>query len=78
MHSPSPGSLGFCQSQPQVLQRRRRRHVDAPWRREDEMKKAHRRDYKLGRGEVEWISEAYQMNCKKKWFKFSGYGMQVK
>lgn len=42
------------------------------------MKKAHRRDYKLGRGEVEWISEAYQMNCKKKWFKFSGYGMQVK
>lgn len=30
------------------------------------MKKAHRRDYKLGRGEVEWISEVYQMNCKKK------------
>lgn len=34
------------------------------------MKKAHRRDYKLGRGEVVWISEAYQMNCNKKWFKF--------
>lgn len=33
------------------------------------MKKAHRQDYKLGRGEVEWISEVYQMNCKK-WFKF--------